>query len=309
VLQEKEHQVTTNFAPNANALGNAGRLANLLDMLRLLASEWNELNRQIESLVNALNVGLIEALAKGPREVVLNPLRNIHKLCLAMGLDFSASYAAEIIEYVECSPLMGEIDMMTILAAKSDDWKRVLDPSRFQGEVSILRKRIDDQLAGVEFFSIEPGKSAYILDPYPFGLEVANAFPSAIVDLEESNKCFAFSRYTASVFHLMRVIEVGLRALGKSLNDPSLDPKNNPNWGTILSRCDKELAKRPSQRSPDWGSDEEFFSNATANLRAVKDAWRNRTMHVEISYDEARATDVRSTVRVFMRHLATKLSE
>jgi hypothetical protein len=44
-------------------------------------------------------------------------------------------------------------------------------------------------------------------------------------------------------------------------------------------------------------------------LRAVKDAWRNPTMHVRIAYDEEESRDVWNTVRVFMRHLATKLEE
>src|SRR5260370_15910951 len=33
-------------------------------------------------------------------------------------------------------------------------------------------------------------------------------------------------------------------------------------------------------------------ATVTANLRAVKDAWRNPTMHVDIDYDEEKATDV-----------------
>ena len=42
---------------------------------------------------------------------------------------------------------------------------------------------------------------------------------------------------------------------------------------------------------------------------AVKDAWRNPTMHVEITYTEEMALDVFRHVQAFMRHLATKLSE
>jgi hypothetical protein len=105
----------------------------------------------------------------------------------------------------------------------------------------------------------------------------------------------------------MRVVEVGLRALGHSLNDPSLDPKRNPTWEAILKKCDTELQKPRQQQSPEWAADSTFFANAAANLRAVKEAWRNPTLHVEISYDEERAVEVYSAVRAFMRHLATKL--
>ena len=44
-------------------------------------------------------------------------------------------------------------------------------------------------------------------------------------------------------------------------------------------------------------------------LPAVKDAWRNPTMHVRIDYTEEQALDIYGNVRGFMQHLATRLSE
>src|ERR1700687_6353897 len=44
----------------------------------------------------------------------------------------------------------------------------------------------------------------------PFGYDVAKAFPRASDDILEATKCYALERYTASVFHLMRAIEIGL---------------------------------------------------------------------------------------------------
>jgi hypothetical protein len=142
-----------------------------------------------------------------------------------------------------------------------------------------------------------------------FGNDVASKFASVSNEIEEAAQCFALGRPTASVFHLMRTLEVGLRSLGKSLNDPSLDPRNNPSWEAILKKCDGELQKPNAQRSPEWLTDPAFYATATANLRAVKDAWRNPTMHVDIDYDSAKALDVWNSVRAFMRHLALKLSD
>jgi hypothetical protein len=142
-----------------------------------------------------------------------------------------------------------------------------------------------------------------------FGPLVSGKFPSVLLDIEEAGSCFALDRNTACVFHLMRAMEVGLRALGKSLNNPNLDPKRNPNWEAILKPCDDELRKPLKERANEWRSDELFFSNATANLRAVKDAWRNPTLHVEMNYDDDRALEIFNAVKAFMRHLAGKLSE
>jgi hypothetical protein len=44
-----------------------------------------------------------------------------------------------------------------------------------------------------------------------------------------------------------------------------------------------------------------------AKLRAVKDAWRNPTVHLERNYDEKQAIAVFNAVGAFMRHLSTKL--
>lgn len=108
---------------------------------------------------------------------------------------------------------------------------------------------------------------------------------------------------------MMRVMEVCLRALGKSLNDPTIDPKRNPTWDAILRKGDEETAKRVKDRCPEWQADERFYAEATAILRAVKNAWRNPTMHVEINYDEERAFEIWASVKSLIAHLATKLRE
>ncbi|SRR6266566_618215 len=142
-----------------------------------------------------------------------------------------------------------------------------------------------------------------------FGELVATQFPSAATDIVEAGKCLAFDRATACVFHLMRVMEVGLRVLAGSLNDPRLDPKINPTWHNILKKGDEELQKPVAQRTPEWAAHDQFFSEAQAYLRAVQFAWRNPTMHVDIHYDPEKAGDVMQAVKAFMRHLASVLSE
>jgi hypothetical protein len=104
-------------------------------------------------------------------------------------------------------------------------------------------------------------------------------------------------------------MESGLRALSRSLADPRLDPKRNPSRETIFKKCDEELTRPLQERTTAWRGDESFYSNVTANLRAVKDAWRNPTMHVERNYTDEEALDVWNSVRAFLRHIATKLSE
>jgi len=167
--------------------------------------------------------------------------------------------------------------------------------------------RIRDELSHMELWVITK-EERRLLKPDPFGPDFNRNFAPARDDLEEAAKCLAFGRGTACVFHLMRVMEVGLRTLAASLNDPRLDSKRNPSWDSILKKCDEELLKPLKDRAPEWSVDDTFFSAAAAQLHAVKDAWRNPTMHVERRYVTDEAEDVWNAVRAFMRHLARKLS-
>jgi hypothetical protein len=172
-----------------------------------------------------------------------------------------------------------------------------------------LQGRIDDELEENILISVDPSHANLYTNLQLFGQRVGDAFPSAAIDIEEAGKCLALGRSTAAVFHLMRVLESGLRALGASLGDPTLDANANPTWDRILKRGDIELLKSADKRSREWQAKGEFFTDAIANLRAVKTAWRNPTMHVIGVYDPEKALDVFNTVGALMRHLATELHE
>lgn len=182
-----------------------------------------------------------------------------------------------------------------------------------RGEVSRLLEELDgrmrDEMTFSTLFSLNLQEAEWYLLPLKGWEAIAERFPGALSDIEEGTKCLALGRYTACVFHLMRTVEAGLRSLGNALDDPALDPAKNPAWEAILKKCDRELQKPHAERSPEWRTDELFFSTATANLRAVKDAWRNPALHVGQLYSEEVTRDIYSAVRSFMRHLATKLSE
>jgi hypothetical protein len=192
---------------------------------------------------------------------------------------------------------------------------RLSETSKIEGVeytemLQALLDRIGDETGRQQFFMVPPHRTTFYTEASKlFGESTNAAFPSAQPEIEHAAKCLAFGRNTASVFHLMRVMEVGLRVLGKSLNDPALDPKRNPSWEAILKRCDDQLKLPLKDRSPEWKTDDSFFSEAIANLRAVKNAWRNSTMHVERDYDEEEALDVMNAVKGYMRHLAGKLKE
>lgn len=180
---------------------------------------------------------------------------------------------------------------------------------RIVQDSSEVHQRLRDEAEEKLFLYVSRERAPYYSD-WRNGWElVITQFPSITIDIEEACKCLALERYTGSVFHLMRIMEAGLRSLAASLNDPSLDPRRNPSWESILKKCDDELKKPLAQRAPEWTANEPFFSGAAVRLRGVKDSWRNPTMHVEAVYPEAIAVDIFNHCASFMRHVASHLRE
>ena len=138
-----------------------------------------------------------------------------------------------------------------------------------------------------------------------FGTAAVDAFPSIQFDVEEGGKCLALGRYTASVFHCMRIMEVGLEALSGAL-----ELEIAPNWNNALNLIEKEIRSRSvATHGANWKDDEAFYSEGAAHFRVVKNAWRNHTMHRRETFDEERARGILQSTADFMRHLATRLTD
>jgi hypothetical protein len=93
-----------------------------------------------------------------------------------------------------------------------------------------------------------------------------------------------------------RIMEVGVQQLGKVLGVTLVDEKN---WQNILD----ELNKTVKTLNPKDKRTIEI-SQASANLYAVKLAWRNEVMHPEDLYTLEEAEHLIQLVGVFMEQLA-----
>ncbi len=212
-------------------------------------------------------------------------------------------------EYINLPAAKESCDEIVSVCSRTDD-----DKLPKSGEIEPLfielNKRIEVELKAHHYLYLSKERSPLFKKPLEKWETIIAAFPSAAFDIEEASKCLAFRRNTACVFHLMRVMGVGLTALGKTLNEKTLDASRNLTWDNVLSRCVRELGEKISGKSVEWQSDKEFYAKATATLLAVKDAWRNPNAHeVGQKYTDEEAEDIYRTARSFMRHLATKLKE
>jgi hypothetical protein len=176
-------------------------------------------------------------------------------------------------------------------------------------EMEELDSRLRDELGLHKLFVLEDTKSKYFMPAQPlFGDDVAGKFISAAFELDEAAKCLAFNRPTASVFHLMRLMEMGVLSVARCLgcSDPLPGDRS---WGKVLKGVRERIdAKWPTAATRASG-DGQIFDELYASLDAVKNPWRNSTMHPANKYTDEEAEHVFYAVRGFMMKLASRCDE
>lgn len=158
---------------------------------------------------------------------------------------------------------------------------------------------IRDELESNIFLYLPSERTEYYTEKNLFGEQVAEKFPSAIRDIEHAGKCLALGEATACVFHLMRVMEVGLKALARALRIPYA-----PSWESYLTQIKTKVGEKHKTKGIKWKRDEPFFKEVLGDLLTVKIAWRNPTMHIVRSYDTEEAEEIFRAVRGFVKRLA-----
>jgi hypothetical protein len=119
-------------------------------------------------------------------------------------------------------------------------------------------------------------------------------------DYIEAGNCYTLARYTACVFHLMRVMEKAVQFLGKKLRI-KIDSKNET-WYQILSHVNKAIDKVPVKTARQKNKKAKY-ATASAHLDDVRIVWRNEVMHPKQTYTPEEAKDLLNAVRIFMNDL------
>jgi hypothetical protein len=184
---------------------------------------------------------------------------------------------------------------------------KTISPIALRERVSELSHCIMDDLAGHHFFWVPPERAKfYGKTEKTFGDDVANRFSSSLHEIKNAGNCMAFGMYTASVFHLMRVTEIGLRAIGLSLG---LSLNSNESWESILRKLSTEEIKKDAAANAKMLANLSFYQSVKQTISALKDVCRNRTMHFDGNWDEDEAKEIMTATRSFMKYVASKLDE
>lgn len=270
---------------------NSPALVSWFDMERFSAHQFvylTELLAQIPELLQR-----IDAKSETRNETIAHcaeVLGSIAGRLRIIGCDVAASEAEDFREALKC------------------DWthfKFVADE-----RVKALHRVIQAEMGKHVFFWVPPerarwhGKKGREL----LGAECVERFAKKDIanEAEQAARCFAFGQYTACAFHLMRVSEAGVYALGLAIGYAWED---NPNWGRMFKSFDHQSATDASKRVGVWKTDGDFLAEIGGHFRAVKNAWRNDTMHLDKTYDEDQAKHLLAVIPAFMKQLASRIDE
>jgi hypothetical protein len=173
-----------------------------------------------------------------------------------------------------------------------------------------FRGRLLDETDEKAFFTLTPIEAEYFAKPR-YGWELAiERFPNIVDDVEEARKCFAFSRYPASVFHSVQIVETGLIELGKFLK--VTDPLSG--WTAVATALSKVIEKKHRERTKFEKINFQFLEQTQGTVAGLKNAWRNKISHVHgklvvmtKEFSPEVSEEILMATRAFMRRLAEGL--
>jgi hypothetical protein len=198
-----------------------------------------------------------------------------------------------------------------------------------------IKTTLPRELQFREFAYIPHDKAEFFEGEALFGKRVHNRFRSARSDIKEAGNSLAADMHTAAVFHLMRVAEIGMRALAKHLHvrivrkrtiklctrcklplgevvvvKSTLTPLDYALWEDVLKALDVKIKKvqniaKGKKRTAEY----EFYHDIVLSLNAFKDIWRNEVSHCRRTFDEHDAKRAFIHTKALLERLSTRLRE
>jgi hypothetical protein len=92
-----------------------------------------------------------------------------------------------------------------------------------------------------------------------------------------------------------------------NINDPIKPAERN--WAIILDKIWNGIQTKWPTAVDRTKGDGALFESLYASLDAVKNPWRNATMHVENKYTDDEAEHIFISVKGFMKKLASRMDE
>ena len=191
--------------------------------------------------------------------------------------------------------------------------KPTISKDMIESNCTEIVRTLENELRAHKFAIIDRKGWEYFEADALFDELVDANFPSAKSDIKASGNCIAADLNTAAVYHLMCVVEIGLRGLASHLKVRAVKmrvPIEQGTWEEIITTLEKKLELLgQTTRSKKRQAELDFYNELLKEFRSIKDLWRNKVMHARVSYDAHQAQSAFDHVKAFMQRLATKISE
>lgn len=165
-----------------------------------------------------------------------------------------------------------------------------------------LHKRVHEDLDALIFLVVPSDKASFFDIDWLRNTSLFDAFPTAVFpEMQNAGRCYAFGQNEACMFHLMRIVDYGLRLVAASLTIP-YDARN---WMGIGDAIQKNMEAKYSVKTSDWKQSEPFYASILTDIQAISRGHRNPVIHeIEKKYDDKEAHYMLVVVEAFMSHLA-----
>jgi hypothetical protein len=246
------------------------------DMLQIFADQFHRFSSVLVKFF------LLPDLAYDPQNMqeLSDSLGVISETCLNLGLKLSVNQANLICEHIHSGTYTADL---------------------LQNELQQLHTRIYEELQGELFLYVPKDKADLAVQDYWRDPEIERAFPSTLHEFIRAGCCFAYDEPTACVFHLMRIVDTGLKATARSLGIVY----DSRGWSSIGQEIHKRMEQKYSLKTDEWKRSEPLYANILTDIQAIAKAHRNEVIHrIECIYNDREAHELIILVRGFIRHLA-----
>jgi hypothetical protein len=239
------------------------------------------------------------------RQMLVNQLDELSKMCAASELPvtkISTDHVLGSLKGIHDTSITNVVHQQIMNTMNEGLLVKYLDD---------IQDRLIDELSTKLFIQIPYSRKGFFECPREKWEPVIERFSETISDIEECSKCFALSRYAASVFHAVQIVEFGLLQLGTFIG--VTDPHSG--WTAVSGKLEKIVIRTEyKDRSGFEKKHFSFLEQMHGVILAMKNAWRNKISHAEgrlvlmsADFSPDVAEEIMIAVRSFMRRLATDM--
>jgi hypothetical protein len=174
-------------------------------------------------------------------------------------------------------------------------------PEMLRSLLHELRNRMIEELES-EWFKYIPRYKVQYIQPGRFNVPELAAFGwDTQIEFARAGECFALGLNTATVFHLMRIVDAGLKSAAKSLGITY----HSESWQTIGHKINDKMQEKYHLKTDEWKKTEPFYAELLTDIGAIGKAHRNPTLHdLKVNYSEEDTQYLFIVTEAFIGHLA-----